>query len=153
MIYPGAICLLKISASQFSQQVNLILSFRQKIEEKLRVLREVWTRDYPWLPYLDDNVMKNGKVKTYIKDCVRVAWRMVNLLPPLKIMKIDDVQGRPFDEVFETEVEENKEKAQTMKVCVWPAVTDRDHPGDILVKGAVVILPKPTNRKGGICTV
>ena len=96
--------------------------------------------------------MKNGKVKSYIKDCVRIAWRMVNLLPPLKIMTIDDVQGRAFDEFFETEVEENKEKAQTMKVCVWPAVTDREHPGDVLVKGAVVILPIPTNM-AHTCTV
>ena len=90
--------------------------------------------------------MKNEKVKNYIKDCVRIAWRMVNLLPPLKIKTIDDVQGRAFDEFFGTEVEENKEQAQTMKVCVWPAVTDRDHPDDVLLKGAAVILPIPTKK-------
>lgn len=117
----------------------------------MRVLRDVWTKHDEY-PYLDDNAMKNEKVKSYIKDCVRMAWRMVNLLPPLKIMTADDVQGRAFDEFFEIEAEENKENAQTMKVCVWPAVTDRDHPSDVLVKGEVVILPKPTNM-AQTCTV
>lgn len=111
----------------------------------MRELREFWAEHYPWLPYLDDNAMKNLKVKNYIKDCVRISWRMVNLLPPLNIMTIDDLQDRAFDEFFDTDVEENKENAQTMKVCVWPAVTDPHHPGDVLVKGAVVVLPKPTN--------
>lgn len=107
--------------------------------------REQWRARYPWLPYLDDSLMENTKVKSYIKECVRVAWRMVNLLPPLKIVTVDSLQGRPFDNFFETETEENKEKAQTMNICVWPAVTHGDNPRDVICKGTVVIIPRPKN--------
>ena len=88
--------------------------------------------------------MKNEKMKSYIKECLRLAWRMVNLLPPLKIVTVDHTHGKAFDDFFETEVEENEEKAQTMKVCVWPAVTDCDN-DEVLVKGTVAIIPRPKN--------
>ena len=84
-------------------------------------------------------------MQNYVKECLRLSWRMVNLLPPLKIVTTDDVKGRPFDDFFEKEMEENKEKAQTVKVCVWPAVIDCDN-DKVLVKGSVAIIPKPKKQ-------
>ena len=49
---------------------------------------------------------------------------MVNLLPPLQIMTIDQIEVGKLDEYFEKEVEENRESTKTMNVCVWPAVMD-----------------------------
>ena len=89
-------------------------------------------------------------MKNYITDCLRLAWRMVNLLPPLKIKKVDDVRDRELNYFFEKEIDENKENAQTVKVCVWPAVTDCDNPKEALVKGTVVIIPRPKNQ---VCSV
>lgn len=75
---------------------------------------------------------------------------MVNLLPPLKIKKVDDVTDKKLNNFFEKEIEENKENLETMKVCVCPAVTDGDNPNEVLVKGTVVIIPRPKNQ---VCSV
>ena len=68
---------------------------------------------------------------------------MVNLLPPLKIVTIDKVESKSkLDEYFEKEVEENKEKTQTMNVCVWPAVMDC-YNNEVLLKGKLTLIPSP----------
>lgn len=109
--------------------------------------RKEWRERYHWLPYLDDSTIKDPKMKNYIKECLRLAWRMVNLLPPLKIVSLDEVRTRSkkSEEYFEMEMEENKENAQTMHVCVWPAVIDCDNDHEALVKGSVAIILRPKN--------
>lgn len=119
-------------------------SFPQKFMEDLMTRREEWKERYPWLPYLDDSTIKSERMRNYVKDCLRLAWRMVNLLPPLKIVTLDEVGDRKYDECFEIEMEENREKAKTMHVCVWPAVVDADN-DEVLVKGAVAVIPRPKN--------
>lgn len=90
--------------------------------------------------------MGHPKIKNYIKECLRIAWRMVNLLPPLKIVTPDGVREKAaLDEFFDKEIDDNKENADTMKVCVWPAVIEGDNPNDVIVKGAVAIIPRPKN--------
>ena len=88
--------------------------------------------------------MRNEKMKSFIKDCLRLAWRMVNLLPPLKIVTIDHIEVGKLDEYFEKEVEENRESTKTMNVCVWPAVMDC-YNDEVLQKGGLAIIPKPRN--------
>lgn len=107
---------------------------------ELRKHRNQWSQNEPWLPYLDDSIIE--KMKNYIRDCVRIAWRMVNLLPPLKIVLTTQVHGKRFDDCFQREEEESKEKTQTMTVCVWPALTDYDS-NEVLFKGTAAIIPKP----------
>ena len=67
---------------------------------------------------------------------------MVNLLPPLKIVLTNQVHGKKFDEFFEKEEEEAKEKAKTTTVCVWPALADYNS-DEVLVKGKAATIPKP----------
>lgn len=122
-----------------------LTDLEEKIMKELTTCRDQWSEHYPWLPYLDDNTMKNAKMKSYIKECLRLAWRMVNLLPPLRIVTVNQVHGAAFEDFFEKEVEHNEENAETMKLCVWPAVTDCDNPDEVLVKGTVVIIPRPKN--------
>ena len=107
--------------------------------------REEWRERYRWLPYLDDSTIKDPKMKNYIKECLRLAWRMVNLLPPLKIVSLDEVQSKKSEDYFEMEMEENKENAQTMRVCVWPAVIDCGNDDEVLIKGSVAIILRPKN--------
>ena len=118
---------------------------------ELTSFRDYWQDQYPWLPYLEDNKMKSDRMKSFIKECLRIAWRMVNLLPPLKIVTIDKVESRSkLDEYFEKEVEENKEKTQTMNVCVWPAVMDC-YNNEVLLKGKLTLIPSP--KPSQICQV
>ena len=70
---------------------------------------------------------------------MRIAWRMVNLLPPLKIVLVSQVHGEKFNEFFEIEEEEVEEKASTIKVCIWPAVSDYLS-GEVLIKGTAAII-------------
>jgi len=128
-----------------------LTDLEENVMRELKIRSEQWRDLDPWLPYLDDNILGNSRVKNYIADCLRLAWRMVNLLPPLKIKKVDDVRDNELNNFFEKETEENKEKVQTMKVCVWPAVTDCDNPNEVLVKGTVVIIPRPKNQS--VCSV
>ena len=112
---------------------------------ELTSLRDQWKKKHPWLPYLEDNILAHAKIKNYVKECLRIAWRMVNLLPPLKIVTPVEVQDKAFDDFFEREIDDNKENADTMKVCVWPAVIDEDNPNDVVVKGTVAIIPRQKN--------
>ena len=119
--------------------------FNQKFMKELMNRRDEWRERYRWLPYLDDSTIKDPKMKNYIKDCLRLAWRMVNLLPPLKIVSLDEVQSKKSEDYFEMEMEENKENAQTMRVCVWPAVIDCGNDDEVLIKGSVAIILRPKN--------
>ncbi|PFX26812.1 uncharacterized protein LOC111328475 [Stylophora pistillata] len=117
-----------------------LTDLEEKTLKELKAQHRQWREHDPWLPYLDED--KLSKMKNFVTECVRLAWRMVNLLPPLKIVMIPDVQGEKFDEFFEKEEEEVKEGVPTMTVCVWPALTDSK--GDeVLVRGKAAIIPKP----------
>lgn len=129
-------------ANIFTYILN-VLFFKQKFLGELKKRSsEEWKKSYPWLPCLDDDIMKNEKMKNFISDCLRLAWRMVTLLPPLKIETIDEEKRKKFDYYFEKEVEENKERSETMNVCVWPTlmVCDSD---EVVQKGVVAVIPKP----------
>lgn len=90
--------------------------------------------------------MDHVRMKNYIKECLRIAWRMVNLLPPLKVVTPDEVcEKAAFDEFFDKEIDASKENADTMKVCVWPAVIEGDNPNDVIVKGAMAIISRQKN--------
>lgn len=110
---------------------------------ELKKHRDQWTKSEPWLPHLDDEII--SKMKNYITECVRIAWRMVNLLPPLKIVQVNQVHGEKFNDFFERE-EEVKEKTPTITVCVWPALTDYNS-DEVLVKGTAAIIPKPKQQR------
>jgi len=110
----------------------------------LKTKRDQWIKTEPWLPQLDDEIL--SRMTGYINECVRIAWRMVNLLPPLKIVLENQVCGERFEDFFQTENEEVTEKTPTNTLCVWPALTD--YRGDeVLFKGAVVIIPKPKRQQ------
>ncbi len=111
---------------------------------ELKKYRDQWRKSEPWLPHLNDEMIT--KMKNYITDCVRIAWRMVNLLPPLKIVLVNQVHGEKFDEFFEREEPEVKESTPTITVCVWPALADYDS-DEVLVKGTAAILPKPKQQQ------
>ena len=113
-----------------------------------------WRTSSPMIPHLDDGILKNTKMANYIKECLRLAWRMVNLLPPLTLVKMSQVHGAPLDFFFEREVEETKENAQTLEVCVWPAVSNLENPKEVHVKGTMAVIPRPKNlsyaRQSGV---
>ena len=113
---------------------------------ELKKYRDHWRETEPWLPYLDDGVI--SRMDNYIKECVRISWRMVTLLPPLKIVLVNDgdLHDEQFDDFFQTEVEENKENTPTIQVCVWPALTDYNN-DEVFLKGTSVIIPKPKQPK------
>ncbi|KAJ7330656.1 Mitochondria-eating protein [Desmophyllum pertusum] len=123
-----------------------LTELEEKMYLELKNHRDQWNRSEPWLPHLDDKII--AKMENYIKDCVRIAWRMVTLLPPLKIVLVNDgdLHDEQFDDFFQTEVEENKENTPTIEVCVWPALTDYNS-DEVLVKGTSVIIPKPKQPK------
>jgi len=124
--------------------INASLIFPQRTFRELKKKRDQWIKSDPWLPQLEDEIL--SKMKSFITDCVRIAWRMVNLLPPLKIMLANEVGGERFDDYFQTEKEEVKERTSTITLCVWPALTDY-HGDEVLVKGTVVIIPKPKRQQ------
>ena len=124
--------------------LNTSLSFLQRMFRELKKKRDQWIKSEPWLPQLEDVVL--SRMKSFITDCVRIAWRMVNLLPPLKIMLTSEVARERFDDYFHTEKEEVKEKTLTDTLCVWPALTDCDG-NEVLFKGTVVIIPKAKRRQ------
>ena len=111
----------------------------QKTLAELKKFREQWKKDDPLLPYLDDDIL--SKMKNFIAECVQISWRMVNQLPPIKIVQANKMHGERFEEFFEKEEEELKEKVPTMTICVWPALTDyMGH--EVLAKGKAAIIPK-----------
>lgn len=112
---------------------------------ELKKKRDQWIKSEPWLPQLHDEII--SRMKSFITECVRITWRMVNLLPPLKIMLANEVRDERFDDYFQTEEEETKEKTETTTLCVWPALTDHDS-DEVLVKGRVVIISKPKRQQG-----
>lgn len=128
----------------YLQFINASLTFPQRTFRELKKKRDQWTKSYPWLPQLEDEILSG--MKSFITDCVRIAWRMVNLLPPLKIMLANEVDGEKFDDYFQTEKEEVKERTSTITLCVWPALTDY-RSDEVLVKGTVVIIPKPKRQQ------
>lgn len=118
--------------------------FQQEVLKELKKHNDQWRKSEPWLPLLDDEII--SKMTSYITDCVRIAWRMVNLLPPLKIVSVNQVHGEKFNEFFDKEEEEVKEKTPTIKVCIRPAVSDYIS-GEVLIKGTAAIIPKPKQLK------
>ena len=106
---------------------------------------EEWRKHSPMLPYLDDDILKNTKLASYINECLRLAWRMVNLLPPLTLVTVNQVRGHKLDDFFDKEVDENKENAQTLEVCVFPAVSNLENPNEVHVKGTMAVIPRPKN--------
>ena len=59
----------------------------------------------------------------------------------MKITLANEVHGKKFEEFFEKEEEELKERVSTVTICVWPALTD--FKGDeVLAKGKAAIIPK-----------
>lgn len=71
---------------------------------------------------------------------------MVNLLPPLKIVLVNQVHGERFNDFFDKEEEEVKEKTPTITVCIWPALSDYNS-DEVLVKGTAAIIPKPLKQQ------
>lgn len=121
--------------------------FKQKfLGELVKRSREEWKKSFPWLPCLDDEMMKNKKMKTFISDCLRLTWRMVTLLPPLKIETIDGEKQKKLKDYFEVQVEDNKENSETISICVWPIVIDCES-NEVLEKGEVAIIPKPKTQQ------
>jgi len=112
--------------------------------KELKKHHDQWRKSEPWLPLLEDGII--SRMMSYITECVRIAWRMVNLLPPLKIVLVSQVHGERFNEFFEKEEEEVKEKTPTIKICIWPAVSDYTS-GEVLIKGTAAIIPKPKQLK------
>ena len=111
----------------------------QKTLAELKKFRDQWIKDDPMLPYLDDDIL--FKMKNFITECVQISWRMVNQLPPIKIVQANKMHDERFEEFFEKEEEELKEKVPTMTICVWPALTDSK--GDeVLAKGKAAIIPR-----------
>ena len=111
----------------------------QKTVTELKKFRDQWRKEDPLLPYLDDNILL--KMKNFIAECVQISWRMVNQLPPIKITQANKVHGERFEEFFEMEEEEVTERASTVTICVWPALTDSE--GDeVLAKGKAAIIPR-----------
>ena len=111
----------------------------QKTLAELKKFRDQWIKDDPLLPYLNDDILV--KMKNFITECVQISWRMVTQLPPIKIVQANKMHGERFEEFFEKEEEELKEKVPTMTICVWPALTDSK--GDeVLAKGKAAIIPK-----------
>lgn len=109
----------------------------QKTFAELKKFRDQWIKDDPMLPYLDDDIL--FKMKNFITECVQISWRMVNQLPPIKILQANQMYGERFEEFFEIE-KELKEKVPTMTICVWPALTDsKGH--EVLAKGKAAIIP------------
>ena len=122
---------------------NICMIFKfillQKTLTELRKFRDQWRKEDPLLPYLDDNILL--KMKNFIAECVQISWRMVNQLPPIKITQANKVHGERFEEFFEMEEEEVTERASTVTICVWPALTDSE--GDeVLAKGKAAIIPR-----------
>jgi len=111
---------------------------------ELKNSHDMWRKSEPWLPLLDDD--KISRMRSYIMECVRIAWRMVNLLPPLKIVLVNQVHGERFNDHFDKEEEEVKEGMPTIKVCIWPAVSDYIS-DEVLVKGTAAIIQKPKQLK------
>ena len=111
----------------------------QKTLAELKKFRDQWKKDDPLLPYLDDDIL--FKMKNFIAECVQISWRMVNQLPPIEIVQANKMHGERFEEFFEKEEEELKEKVPTMTICVWPALTDSmGH--EVLAKGKAAIIPR-----------
>jgi len=117
-----------------------LTDMEKEVLKELKKHHDLWRKSEPWLPLLDDGII--SKMTSYITECVRIAWRMVNLLPPLKIVLVNHVHGERFNEFFEKEEEEVKEKTPTIKVCIWPAVSDYTS-GEVLIKGTAAIIQKP----------
>ena len=108
--------------------------------KELKDCHDKWRKSEPWLPLLDDGII--SRMKSYITECVRIAWRMVNLLPPLKIVLVNQAHGERFTEFFEIDEEKAEENTPTIKICVWPAVSDYNS-GEVLIKGKAAIIEKP----------
>lgn len=121
-----------------------LTDMEKEVLKELKKHNDQWRKSEPWLPLLDDEII--SKMTSYITDCVRIAWRMVNLLPPLKIVSVNQVHGEKFNEFFDKEEEEVKEKTPTIKVCIRPAVSDYIS-GEVLIKGTAAIIPKPKQLK------
>lgn len=140
---------IKVACSSVLKEMAVDCDLKDLEERTFRELkkkRDQWMISEPWLPQLEDEILSG--MKSFITDCVRIAWRMVNLLPPLKIMLAndDDLKGERFDDYFHTEKEEVIERSSTITLCVWPALTDHDG-NEVLVKGRVVIIQKPERRQ------
>lgn len=116
-----------------------LTALEEKTVTELKKFRDQWRKEDPLLPYLDDNILL--KMKNFIAECVQISWRMVNQLPPIKITQANKVHGERFEEFFEMEEEEVTERASTVTICVWPALTDSE--GDeVLAKGKAAIIPR-----------
>lgn len=130
------------SSAEWLPNICTIFKFillSQKTLTELRKFREEWVKEDPLLPHLDDDIL--CKMKNFITECVQISWRMVNQLPPMKITLANKVRGKKFEEFFEKEEEELKERVPTVTICVWPALTD--FKGDeVLAKGKAAIIPK-----------
>lgn len=136
---------MQILAIYLSIFINASLTFPQRTFEELKKKRDQWIISEPWLPQLEDEIL--SRMKSFITDCLRIAWRMVNLLPPLKIMLADDdLKGERFDDFFHIEKEVVRESTLTRTLCVWPTLTDYDG-NEVLVKGSVVMIQAPKRRQ------
>jgi len=114
--------------------------FQQEVIKELKKRSDQWKKSEPWLPLLDDEII--SKMTSYITECVRIAWRMVNLLPPLQIVSASKIRGEKFSELFEKEEEEVEENTPTLTVFIWPAVSDAIT-SEVLIKGTAAIIPEP----------
>lgn len=130
-----------VAASSMLKELAVLCDLTD-LEKKM--MTELQQRYHEW-PYLDDDILKNTKLASYVKECLRLAWRMVNLLPPLTLVTADQARRGTLDAFFTIEVEETTETAQTLDVCVWPAVSNLENPNEVHVKGTMAIIPRPKN--------
>ncbi|XP_068685171.1 uncharacterized protein [Montipora foliosa] len=137
-----------VAASSMLKELAVLCDLtdlEKKMMTELQQCYHEWRRSSPMLPYLDDDMLKNTKLASYVKECLRLAWRMVNLLPPLTLVTADQARRDTLDAFFTIEVEETTETAQTLQVCVWPAVSNLENPNEVHVKGTMAIIPRPKN--------
>ena len=101
----------------------MLLLLFQDVEDQLKEI----------LPELPDFLTSKPYMATYVCECVRLSWAIVNQVPPVEI----EYTSERFSDVMHSRFHTSDSKSQWIKMYAWPTLVDSKDK-NILSRGIVI---------------
>jgi len=118
----------------YGDAMNFLTSYFQSTTQSFKVdpiVNDVQDQLIQLLPEFP-SLSKLPGIATYTTECCRVAWSMVNQIPPMEMEHSQD----KFSPSLHTRFHASSDKSNKIKMYVWPAIVDSADK-NVLYKGVV----------------
>ncbi|XP_065071564.1 uncharacterized protein LOC135696192 [Rhopilema esculentum] len=117
---------IKHHIEEYLQSTTERYNIEQMVKDVEDQLKEI-------LPELPDFLSSKPYMATYVCECVRLSWAIVNQVPPVEI----EYTSERFSDVMHSRFHTSDSKCQWIKMYAWPTLVDSKNK-NIMSRGIVI---------------